>query len=214
MAIRLPFSAGGLDGAFTALVGTVGATERASDTRVRGGGYVTSVNGQVFGNTKVTTDVTVTRDMWLHDAEGVEHHKRLVIDLPVRVGQRFAFIDYEGPTARSKRPKTFEIRIVNLSTDKGHEINSMKLLAQILSPMSIELFLLRMIEDMGLPAGLLLVLRKGLAMSARMVELQKVQDTLDARLRDVLALVAAEDGRLLPAPDTPAGPRVRSGAAI
>lgn len=49
MATRLPFSAGGLDGAFTALVGTVIATERNSDSVVRGGGGTTSVNGQVSG---------------------------------------------------------------------------------------------------------------------------------------------------------------------
>ncbi len=101
---RIPFSAGGLDGAFTALVGTVIATERNSDSVVRGGGSTTSVNGQVFGSTRVTTDVMVSRDMWLRDAEGVEHHKRLNLDLPVRVGQRFAFVGYQGAVRGVETP--------------------------------------------------------------------------------------------------------------
>lgn len=214
MATRLPFSAGGLDGVFTALVGTVIATERSSDSRVTGGGYTTSVNGQVFGDTKITTDVSVTRDMWLRDADGVEHHKRLNLDLPVRVGQRFAFIDYKGPTRRSKAPVAIEIRVLNLSTDRYHEVNATKLLAEILAPTSPELFLLRLTENFGLPASLLRMVRQGMARNPQMAEGQKIHDTVEVKFRDMLALVVAEGARLLPAPDTPAGPRTQNSAAI
>lgn len=210
MATRLPFSAGGLDGAFTAFVGTVIATERNSDSHVTGGGYTTSVNGQVFGNTNVTTDVTVSRDMWLRDVDGVEHHKRLQIDLPVRVGQRFAFVYYEGAIKRSKRPVVWGVRILNLSTDRYHEVNPTKFVAAALSPMSAELFFLRVAENLGLPVSLLLVLRQGLARSAGMMEARKIQDIVDVKFRDMLALVDAEGARLVPAVEAPAGPRVQS----
>ena len=213
MAARLPFSAGGLDGAFTALVGTVIATERSSDSRVTGGGYTTSVNGQVFGDTKIMTDVSVTRDMWLRDADGEEHHTRLNFDLPVRVGQRFAFVYYKGAIRRSKLQVTWWIRILNLSTGRYHDVNPTKLIAGALSSTSAELFFLRLAENLGLPASLLLVMRRGMAGSAGTREAQKIQDIVDAKFRDMLALVDAEGARLAAATETPAGARAQSRTA-
>lgn len=225
MATRLHFSAGGIDGAFTALVGTVIATERRSDARVTGGGYTTSVNGQIFGKTNVTTDVVVTRDIFLRDAEGQEHHKRLKIDLPVRVGQRLAFVDYEGASRLSKEPIVYELRIDNLSTGKPYEVNSKQFIVAALSPRSHEDFTLPVTIGWGL--SLFLCLSHGIGllgvaplawrhMRVRAIRLEKsraIREVVEGKVCEVLALVDAEAARLAPAVEAQAGPQPRRGTA-
>ncbi len=225
MAARIPLTAGGLDGALVALVGTVIATERHSDTRVRGGGSTTIVNGQGYGNTTITTDVTVTRDIWLRDAEGREQHKSLHLDLPVRVGQRFAFIGYEGAVRRRKGFVSYEMRICNLSTDKYYEVNPTKLIAAILSrgsgddfPLGITVawafsVFLCLAKGIGLLGIVPLVMRHRKVRSVRMAENQVVQDIVEAKFRDMLALVDAEGTRLVPPAGASAGPQPQRGTA-
>ena len=225
MAARLPFSAGGLDGAFTALVGTVIATERNSDSRVTGGGYTTSVNGQVFGNTNVTTDVTVTRDMWLHDVDGVEHHRRLQFDLPVRVGQRFAFIAYEGAIRASRLPAAYDLRISNLSMGRFHEVKPTKVVVNAMSrgagedvPTGIAAawalsFFLCFVKGIGFLGFALLAWRHAKVGNVRVSENQVIRDIVESKFREMLALVDAEGVRLVPAPETPAGPQPQRGTA-
>jgi len=225
MATRIPISAGGLDGEFTALVGTVIATERNSDSRVRGGGSTTSVNGQVFGTTNITTDVMVSRDIWLRDVEGVEHHKRLNLDLPVRVGQRFAFVGYKGASRLSKRPVAYELRILNLSTDRYYERFAMKHLVTALSRPAHEDFTLPI--ALGWALSLFFCLLKGIGLlgvaplawrhkkvrAARLEENRAIGEVVERKFRDVLALVDAEGAQLAPAPETPTGSRLQSGTA-
>ena len=211
MATRLPFSAGGLDGAFTALVGTVIATERNSDSVVRGRGSTTITNGMGFGKTTITTDVMVKRDVWLRNAEGVEHHKRLNFDLPVRVGQHVAFVGYEGAIKRSTWPVAYEIRIINLSTGSCHEVNSTKLVAAALSPLSADSFFVRLADSLGVPTDVSFA--TGNAKTARVAETEATRNIVEAKFRDMLALVDAEGARLVPVAETPVGPQPRPGTA-
>ena len=225
MATRIPFSAGGLDGAFTALVGTVIATERNSDSRVTGRGYTTSVNGQVFGGTNVTTEVTVTRDVWLRDAEGVEHHRRLKLDLPVRVGQRFAFVGYEGAIRLSKQPVSYELRILNLSMDRYHEVKPTKVVVNAVSRGAVEdvpfgiaiawalsLFLL-LWKGIGLLVIAPLALRHRKVRAVRLTENRAIREIVETKFQDMLALVDAEGARLAPVAEAPVGSQPRSGTA-
>lgn len=225
MATRLPFSAGGLDGAFTALVGTVIATERNSDSVVRGGGGTTSVNGQVFGTTNITTDLVVSRDIWLRDAEGQENHRNLRLDLPVRVGQRLAFVNYEGASRLSNKPVIYELRIDNFSTGRTHEVNPTKFIVGALSPQAHEDFTLPIVLGWGLSLffcllkgiGLLgvapLALHHKKARAARLEKSQGIREVVEGKVRDVLALVDAEAARLAPAIEAPPGPQPRRGTA-
>lgn len=215
MAMRIPISAGGRSGELTALVGTVIGTERSSDTRVSGSGYATSVNGQVFGRTDITTGITVRRDIWLRDAEGLEHHKRLNIDLPVRVGQCLAFIDYEGETQSGRRNFKMEMGVKNFSTGKYHEVNSPRLLWDVMAHRISADFL--PVKALAVSFSVLLRFLDGFG-PLRTTSLGPTKDeavrvTVEERFQEMVALVDAAAAHLAPVPETTTVTRLQSGPA-
>ena len=81
---------------FSTLEGVVLATDQRSDSITSGGGRTVVVDGSGGGTTSVDTTVIVSRDIWIRDFGGVEHHVRVAEDIPVRSGQDIAFIYCRG----------------------------------------------------------------------------------------------------------------------
>lgn len=73
---------------FSANSGTVLSTESRSDTHVKGRGSVNTYQGTGGGSTHITSNVEITRDIWVVDDQGKEMNWRYHSDIPVREGQR------------------------------------------------------------------------------------------------------------------------------
>ena len=82
------FEIDGLQHHFTAVSGTVLSTESRSDTHVSGHGSMSVYNGSGGGSSYISSDVVITRDIWVTTDEGKEANWRYNIDIPVRQGQR------------------------------------------------------------------------------------------------------------------------------
>ena len=87
-----PLLAGGATLTFSWLKGVVLDTDQRSDSYTSGSGRTVVIDGSGGGTTSVGTTVVVSRDIWFKDPDGLEHHVRIMEDIPVRVGQQIAFV--------------------------------------------------------------------------------------------------------------------------
>ena len=94
-----PLLAGGAKLTFSWLEGVVLDTDQRSDSYTSGSGRTVVIDGSGGGTTSVGTTVVVSRDIWLRDDAGMEHHVRVNQDVPVRVGQQIAFVYCHGAAA-------------------------------------------------------------------------------------------------------------------
>ena len=94
-----PLLAGGAKLTFSWLDGVVLDTSQRSDSYTSGAGRTVVIDGSGGGTTSVNTTVVVSRDIWIRDDAGMEHHVRVNQDVPVRTGQQVAFIYCRGAAA-------------------------------------------------------------------------------------------------------------------
>ena len=100
-----PVMAGDAAVSFTVLEGIVVGTDQRSDSYTSGSGRTLVIDGTGGGSSSVSTEVVVSRDIWIKDRGGQEHHVRISADVPVRAGQEVAFINGRGEVAaRPPRP--------------------------------------------------------------------------------------------------------------
>ncbi len=132
--------AGGAKLTFSWLEGVVLHTDQRSDSFTSGGGRTVVVDGSGGGTMSVGTTVVVSRDVWIKDPDGLEHHVRVTEDVPVRVGQDIAFIYCKGEVS-SKRDQCHQagglMSVYVVSTGKVYTILSRPaFISQLLSPPS------------------------------------------------------------------------------
>ena len=89
---------------FTALQGTVIGTDQRSDSYTSGSGRTIVVYGSGGGTSSLSTEVVISRDIWVRDQGGREHHVRITADVPVRTGQDIAAITCRGEVAMPQGP--------------------------------------------------------------------------------------------------------------
>ncbi len=92
----IPIEAGGATLGFRTLTGAVIGTDQRSDSYTTGSSRTVVVDGQGGGSGHVSTMVVVNRDIWVRDAGGAEHHVRIAVDVPVRVGQDICIVLVEA----------------------------------------------------------------------------------------------------------------------
>ena len=95
--------AGGATFGFSCLSGEVIDTQQRSDSYTTGSSRTVVVDGYGGGGGHVSTDVVVSRDIWLRDRAGDEHHLPVQADQPIRVGQRIAVISLRAEKASTNR---------------------------------------------------------------------------------------------------------------
>lgn len=98
---------------FSAISGTVVSTESRSDTHVRGSGSVNTYQGTGGGSTRISSNVVITRDIWVVDDQGKEMNWRYNSDIPVRQGHRIHSI-----TPYRDKVQYPEMYLYNSSTDQ------------------------------------------------------------------------------------------------
>ncbi len=114
----IPAEACGTTFRFSALSGEVVGTEQRSDSYTTGSSRTVVIDGTGGGGGHVSTSVVVSRDIWLRDAAGDEHHVRVQADLPIRTGQRIAILHLQATRpideAQGRQPR------VGLHAVDGH----------------------------------------------------------------------------------------------
>ena len=136
MTTTAPLLAGGATLSFSCLEGTVIKTDQRSDSYTTGSGRVLVLEGTGGGNSQVSTEVVISRDIWLNDREGQEHHVRVNKDIPVREGQDVAFIYASGEKKRGKFPASKQSGLMSLyvlSTNTSYTVRSLNDLAVALA---------------------------------------------------------------------------------
>ena len=133
-----PLLAGGAKLTFSSLEGVVLNTSQRSDSYTSGTGRTVVIDGSGGGTTSVNTTVVVSRDIWIRDPDGLEHHVRIMEDVPVRVGQQIAFI-YCHATAMKPGNKEHEagglMSVYVVSTNKVYTVLSPSvLMKQLVEP--------------------------------------------------------------------------------
>ena len=122
-----PLLAGGAKLTFSCLDGVVLDTDQRSDSYTSGSGRSVVIDGSGGGTTSVNTTVVVSRDIWLKDSDGLEHHVRIMEDIPVRVGQEIAFIYCHGAATlpgKRKHEAGGLMSVYVVSTDKIYTVLS------------------------------------------------------------------------------------------
>lgn len=136
MTTTTPLLAGGATLSFSCLEGTVIKTDQRSDSYTTGSGRVLVLEGTGGGNSQVSTEVVVSRDIWFNDREGQEHHVRVNKDIPVREGQDIAFIYASGEKKRGKFPASKQSGLMSLyvlSTNTSYTVRSLDSMAVALA---------------------------------------------------------------------------------
>lgn len=98
---------------FTTVSGEVLDTQQRSDTVVSGSG---SVSGG-YGTTNITSQVNVTRDIWIKDKNGIETHLQYGFEIPVRTGHKLVIIFLDGEYLRCGSGK-IEMSLFNANTNQ------------------------------------------------------------------------------------------------
>lgn len=98
---------------FTTVSGEVLDTQQRSDTVVSGSG---SVSGG-YGSTTITSQVNVTRDIWIKDKNGIETHLQYGFEIPVRTGHKLVRIFLEGEYLTCGSGK-IEMSLFNANTNQ------------------------------------------------------------------------------------------------
>ena len=110
--------AAGATFSFRTISGEVIGTDQRSDSYTTGSSRTVIYEGSGGGSGHVETEVIVSRDIWVRDRDGREHHVRIATDVPVRVGQHLAFgyLQAERPAT----PRAFDdlVTVYVLSTDR------------------------------------------------------------------------------------------------
>ncbi len=125
--------AGGTTFRFSALSGEVIDTEQRSDSYTTGSSRTVVIDGTGGGGGHVSTTVVVSRDIWLRDAAGQEHHVRVQQDLPIRAGQRIAFLSLRAARPVTKRKVDSLMSVYTPSTDTYWKVRELAEVAKTLS---------------------------------------------------------------------------------
>ena len=115
------------------LSGEVINTEQRSDSYTTGSSRTVVIDGTGGGGGHVSTTVVVSRDIWLRDARGEEHHVRVQKDLPIRAGQRIAILYLQATRPLTKRNFNALVSIYAPSTDTYWTIRPLDAIATLLS---------------------------------------------------------------------------------
>lgn len=102
MIITENIKAGSGEYRFTAITGTIVATDQRSDTHVNGHTNISVNNGRGSGSHAISSSVNVVRDVWFKQENGQEHHVRIHRDMPMRPGHQVALIVVSGPRIEGK----------------------------------------------------------------------------------------------------------------
>ena len=134
MMTTLPFSAGARQGEFRFFPGVVLSTDQRSDSFVSGSGGTFIYEGTGAGSSQVSTKVVVARDIWLRDAQGDEHHVRIMEDIPLRAGQHIALIYFRDTSPKPKLDKDVLVSIFSLSTNQSYSIGDAQAVTVLMDP--------------------------------------------------------------------------------
>ena len=115
------------------LSGDVIGTEQRSDSYTTGSSRTVVIDGTGGGRGHVDTTVVVSRDIWLRDAGGDEHHVRVQADLPIRTGQRIAFISLQASRPVTRQKVDGLVSVYAPSTDTYWKIQTLDKIAKTLS---------------------------------------------------------------------------------
>ena len=129
----IPTEASGTTFRFSALSGEVVGTEQRSDSYTTGSSRTVVIDGTGGGGGHVSTSVVVSRDIWLRDAAGDEHHVRVQADLPIRTGQRIAILHLQATRPSTKRKIDSLVSVYTPSTDTYWKVQELEDVAQTLS---------------------------------------------------------------------------------
>lgn len=119
MVISVPFLAGDRNFSLRCVSGVVVGTDQRSDTRVTGEGRTVVIDGYGGGRTRISSTVTISRDIWLQDHAGEEIHLRTNQDIPVRQSQKMSFIYLRGEHLYRQRPFEVLLTIYNASVNQS-----------------------------------------------------------------------------------------------
>ena len=129
----IPTEACGTTFRFSALSGEVIDTEQRSDSYTTGSSRTVVIDGTGGGGGHVSTTVVVSRDIWLRDATGHEHHVRVQADLPVRAGQWLAILYLQATRPSTKRKVDSLVSVYMPSTDTYWKVLELEEVAKTLS---------------------------------------------------------------------------------
>ena len=129
----IPIEACGTTFRFSALSGEVIETEQRSDSYTTGSSRTVVIDGTGGGGGHVSTTVVVSRDIWLRDATGHEHHVRVQQDLPIRAGQRIAILSLQAARPLTKRKIDGLVSVYAPSTDTYWKVRKLEGVAKTLS---------------------------------------------------------------------------------
>ena len=129
----IPTEASGTTFRFSALSGEVVGTEQRSDSYTTGSSRTVVIDGTGGGGGHVSTSVVVSRDIWLRDAAGDEHHVRVQADLPIRTGQQIAILYLQATRPSTKRKVDSLVSVYTPSTDTYWKVLELEEIAKTLS---------------------------------------------------------------------------------
>ena len=124
--------AGGATFRFSALTGEVIDTQQRSDSYTTGSSRTVVVDGYGGGGGHVSTNVVVSRDIWLRTASGDEHHVRVQADLPIRIGQRIAVISLRVAKPSNNRTYDGIVSVYAPATDTYWTVKKLDAIARLL----------------------------------------------------------------------------------
>lgn len=128
-----PIEACGMTFRVLSLSGDVIETEQRSDSYTTGSSRTVVIDGTGGGSGQVDTTVVVNRDVWLRDDAGHEHHVRVQAGLPIRIGQRIAFLSLEASRPVTGQKVHGLVSVYTPSTDTYWKIQTLDEIAKTLS---------------------------------------------------------------------------------
>ena len=225
-----PVMAGDAALTFTALQGTVIDTDQRSDSYTSGSGRTIMVDGSGGGSSSLSTEVLVSRDIWVEDRSGREHHVRITADVPVRSGQDIAVITCRGEVAIPRGPVHAAgglIAVYVLPTNTAYPVLPLADLAGQLAARPLGaaakiraaaawLVSIVLIPVFAIGIGLvaILVIRAALRGKRRRARQHVIENGIQAEYQRVLDKLHADYRVRLPAEDKEAHPQLKSGGAI
>ena len=128
-----PIEACGTTFRFSSLSGEVVGTEQRSDSYTTGSSRTVVIDGTGGGGGHVSTTVVVSRDIWLRDVAGDEHHVRVQADLPIRTGQQLAILYLQATRPSTKREVDSLVSVYTPSTDTYWKVRELEEVAKTLT---------------------------------------------------------------------------------
>ena len=224
-----PVMAGDAALTFTALQGTVIGTDQRSDSYTSGSGRTIVVDGSGGGTSSLSTEIVVSRDIWVKDRSGREHHVRITADVPVRTGQDIAVITCRGEVAMPQGPVHGAdglIAVYVLPTNTAYPVLPLADLAGQLAARPLGaaakiraaaawLVSLLLVPVFAIGIGLLaiLIIRAALKGKRRRARQQVIQSGMQAGYQRLLDMLHAEYGARLVAEGKETQPQLQSGGA-